>query len=54
MTDGPDPVEARRRYESMAVDYDRHLGLQSSRLGRYQEGVRKRAVAALQLNGGRR
>lgn len=47
MTHGPDPVEARRRY-SMAVDYDRHLGLQSSRLGRYQEGVRKRAVAALQ------
>jgi ubiquinone/menaquinone biosynthesis C-methylase UbiE len=49
MTDGPDPVEARRRYDSMAVDYDRNLGLQSSRLGRYQEGVRKRAVAALQL-----
>jgi ubiquinone/menaquinone biosynthesis C-methylase UbiE len=52
MTDGPDPVEARRRYDSMAVDYDRNLGLQSSRLGRYQEGVRKRAVAALQLKPG--
>lgn len=36
----------------MAVDYDRHLGLQSSRLGRYLEGVRKRAVADLQLKPG--
>jgi ubiquinone/menaquinone biosynthesis C-methylase UbiE len=52
MTQGPDPVEARRRYDSMAVDYDRHLGLQSSRLGRFQEGVRKRAVAELQLKPG--
>jgi len=52
MTQGPDPVEARRRYDEMAVDYDCHLGLQSSRLGRYQEGVRKRAVAALQLKPG--
>jgi ubiquinone/menaquinone biosynthesis C-methylase UbiE len=52
MTHGPDPIEARRRYDNMAVDYDRHLGLQSSRLGRYQEGVRKRAVAALQLKPG--
>jgi SAM-dependent methyltransferase len=52
MTHGPDPFEARRRYDSMAVDYDRHLGLQSSRLGRYQEGVRKRAVAELQLKPG--
>lgn len=52
MTHGPDPVEARQRYDSMAVDYDHHLGLQASRLGRYQEGVRKRAVAALQLKTG--
>ena len=52
MTHGPDPVEARRRYDEMASDYDHHLGLQSSRLGRYQEGVRRRAVAALQLKPG--
>jgi ubiquinone/menaquinone biosynthesis C-methylase UbiE len=48
MTAGPDPVEARKRYDSMAVDYDRHVG----RLGRYLEGVRKRAVAALHLTPG--
>ena len=52
MTDGPDRVEARRRYDRIAVDYDRHLGFQSSRLGRYLEGVRKRAVAELQLKPG--
>ena len=52
MTQGPDPREARRRYDAMAVDYDRRLGLQSSRLGRYQEGVRKNAVAELQLKPG--
>ena len=52
MTGGPDRVEARRRYDSIAVDYDRYLGMQSNRLGRYLEGVRKRAVAALQLKQG--
>jgi ubiquinone/menaquinone biosynthesis C-methylase UbiE len=52
MTGGPDRVEARRRYDSIAVDYDRYLGMQSNRLGRYLEGVRKRAVAALQLKPG--
>jgi len=49
---GPDPHEARRRYDGMADEYDRRLGFQSSRLGRYQEGIRKRAVAALQLQPG--
>lgn len=46
---GPDPAESKRRYDRMASGYDRQLGLQTSRLGRYQEGIRKRAVAALQL-----
>ena len=50
--DGPDRIEARRRYDRMAGDYDRHLGLQSSRLGRYLEGVRNRAVTGLQLKPG--
>ncbi|MGH2759592.1 MAG: class I SAM-dependent methyltransferase, partial [Actinomycetota bacterium] len=53
MTGGPDPAEARRRYDRMAVDYDHHLGLQSGRLGRYMEGVRKKAVAKLELEPGR-
>jgi ubiquinone/menaquinone biosynthesis C-methylase UbiE len=52
VTPGPDPAEARRRYDDMAAGYDRQIGLQSSRLGRYQEGLRKRAVEALQLTGG--
>ena len=52
MTDGPDRVESRRRYDRMAVEYDRQLGQQSSPLGRYLESVRKRAVAALQLKPG--
>ncbi len=52
MTDGPDRVEARRRYDRMAVDYDCQLGLRSSRITRYLEGVRKRAVAELQLKPG--
>jgi ubiquinone/menaquinone biosynthesis C-methylase UbiE len=49
---GPDPAASRRRYDSMAARYDRHLGLQGSRLGRYQEGLRKRAVEALALEPG--
>lgn len=52
MTHGPDRAEARRRYDQVAVDYDRCLGQQSGRLGRYMEGARKRAVAALQLKPG--
>ena len=52
MSNGPDPVEARRRYDRMAAEYDRRLGFQSSRLGRYQEGIRKRAVASMQLEPG--
>jgi ubiquinone/menaquinone biosynthesis C-methylase UbiE len=52
MTRGPDPVEARRRYDSMAADYDHHLGQQSSRLRRYQERVREQAVAGLHLQSG--
>lgn len=52
MRGGPDPAEARQRYDRMAAEYDHHLGLQSSRLGRYYEGVRKRAVAALGLEPG--
>jgi ubiquinone/menaquinone biosynthesis C-methylase UbiE len=52
MRAGPDPSEARRRYDRMAAGYDHHLGLQSSRLGGYYEGVRKRAVAALGLESG--
>jgi ubiquinone/menaquinone biosynthesis C-methylase UbiE len=52
MTPGPDPVEAQQRYDRMAVDYDHQLGLQSGRLGRYMEGVRKSAVAELQLKAG--
>lgn len=50
---GPDPHEARRRYDEMAPGYDRRVGFQASRLGRYQEGLRKRAVAALELRPGR-
>jgi ubiquinone/menaquinone biosynthesis C-methylase UbiE len=49
MTDGPDRVEARRRYDELAVDYDCRLGLRSNRLARYLEGIRKRAVAQLRL-----
>jgi len=52
MPQGPDPVEARRRYDGMAADYDRRLGFQSGRLARVQEGIRKRAVAALGLRPG--
>jgi ubiquinone/menaquinone biosynthesis C-methylase UbiE len=52
MTHGPDPAEARRRYDRMAGDYDHRLGLQASRLGRYQESVRKQAVEALRLKPG--
>ena len=52
MTDGPNRLEARRRYDRIAGDYDRHLGQQSSWLGRYVEGARKRAVAELQLKPG--
>ena len=49
MAGGPDRVEAQRRYDRMAASYHCCLGLRSSRIARYVEGVRKRAVAALQL-----
>jgi len=51
--EGPDRLQARRRYDRIARDYDRHLGFQSGRLGRYLEGVRKRAVSRLALEPGR-
>ncbi len=47
---GPDPAEAKRRYDTMAADYDRQLGGVRSR--RVMEGVRKRAVAGLRLQPG--
>ena len=51
-TRGPDPREARRRYDAMAADYDHQLGPQGTRRGRVMEGTRRRAVAALRLQPG--
>jgi ubiquinone/menaquinone biosynthesis C-methylase UbiE len=50
--EGPDPDEARHRYDDMAGAYDRQVGQQAGRFGRYEEGVRKRAVAAAALQPG--
>jgi ubiquinone/menaquinone biosynthesis C-methylase UbiE len=52
MTEGPDAAEARQRYDRMASEYDQRLGFQGGRLGRYQEGVRKRAIGELRLEPG--
>ena len=52
MADGPDRLEARRRYDRLAADFDCCLGVRSSRLVRMVEGLRKRAVARLELRPG--
>lgn len=48
MSTGPDPAEARRRYDEMAESYDRQLAIG----GRYLEGIRARAVSRLGLSEG--
>jgi ubiquinone/menaquinone biosynthesis C-methylase UbiE len=50
--EAPDPEAARHRYDDMAGGYDRQVGQQAGRFGRYEEGVRKRAVAAVALRAG--
>jgi ubiquinone/menaquinone biosynthesis C-methylase UbiE len=52
MAHGPDPREARNRYDEMSPEYDHHLGQQLSRIGRYLEGIRKSALSELQVRPG--